>query len=76
MVILIGSTSHPRLCPLHTKKPSALLALPLFVPQVEKVHIVHPVQTAMDTAARKTKVHQENTGHNLPVWAGVLLGSS
>jgi hypothetical protein len=70
-----GSISHPKLCLPHTKKLSGLLGLPLFVPEVETVHIVHPVEIVTDIAARKMKVHQENIGHNLLVWVGVLLGS-
>ena len=73
---LLGSISHPKLFPPHTKKPSVLLVLPQFVLEVvEKVHIAHLVETVMDIAVRKMKVHQENIGHNLLVWVGVLLGS-
>jgi len=76
--LVVGSISHPKLYPPHTKRPPVLRALPLFVPvEVEKAHIAHPVEeTAMDTAARKRKVHQENSGRNSLVWVGVLLGSS
>jgi NADH:ubiquinone oxidoreductase subunit 5 (subunit L)/multisubunit Na+/H+ antiporter MnhA subunit len=62
-VTFLGSISHPKLCPPHTKRLSVLLVLPLFVLEVGKVHIVHPVEETdgpvTDIAIRKMKVHQE-----------------
>ena len=74
--ILLGFISHPKLCPPHTKKLPVLPVLPLFALEVEMVHIAPPVETVTDIAVRKTKVHQENIGHNSLVWVGVPLGSS
>jgi hypothetical protein len=75
--ILLGSISHLKLCPPHTKRLSVLPVLPLSVLEVGMVHIAHPVEeTVTDIAVRKKKVHQENIGHNSLVWVGVLLGSS
>ena len=73
---LLGSISHPKLCPPHIKRLSGLHDQPLFVLEVvETAHIVHLVEeTVTDIAVRKMKVHQENIGHNSMVWVGVLLG--
>jgi hypothetical protein len=74
--VLLGSISHPKLCPPLTKRLSVLSVLPLFVLEVGMVHIVHPVEIVTDIAVRKMKVHQENIGHNSLVWVGVLLESN
>jgi len=74
--ILLGSISHPKLYPPHTKRLLVLSVLPPFVPE-GMVHIARPVEeTVTDIAVRKMKAHQENIGHNSLVWVGVLLGIS
>ena len=76
LTLFLGSTCPPRSSPLPTRKPSALLVPLPSAPELEaKVHTVRPVATVMDTAARRRKVLQEITGHNLLASDGVLLGS-